>query len=473
MKKTYVLDTNVLLSDPDAINAFQENDVIIPMAVLEELDKHKSRPDEVGRNARCVNRMLDDMRSETQDNLLNGVLLRGGGRLRVAAIDQKYVSASLPVELQQTKVDNLIIAFMLNLASKTSGQEPPVLVSRDINVRVKCDVLGIRCEDYLNLRATDSRDFYTGVEVLEIDDDLISTFYDDGRLELSERVVGPSLKLYPNQIVVIKSVVGGKTLRSAVTKLPAPCTHLVPVTKSENVFGIKPRNKEQNFAFDLLLDPEIKLLTLSGPAGTGKTLLSLAAALAQLRNTGGADARYEKLIVSRPVQPIGKEIGFLPGTLTEKLEPWIAPIRDNLNSLVDGRSSHATQGRRRRPVALEYGKPVSDDGSYLSFMQDQGLIEIDAITFIRGRSIPNAFILVDESQNLSMHELKTIITRAGEGTKIVLTGDIEQIDNVHVDAYTNGLTVAIERFKDQQLAGHVTLLKGERSALATLASKVL
>lgn len=461
MKKTYVLDTNVLLSDPNAIFSFQEHDLIVPMAVLEELDRHKSRPDEVGRNARQVSRTLDDMRANG-GSLINGVDLKNGGKLKIVSIDKGQLKDS-PTELQVDKVDNLIIAFMLSLKGDA------ILVSKDINVRIKCDSLGIKCEDYLKMRVTsDPQKFYRGVEVVELEEELIDYFYQHGKLDLPESVM-KGRRLYPNQIVVIKNIKDGQTTKSAITKLPAPGKSLVPIAKIDQVFGLKPRNKEQSFSLDLLFDPEIKLLTLVGPSGTGKTLLALAAALEQLKGIGSpAYARYEKLIVTRPVQPVGKEIGFLPGTLAEKMEPWIAPIRDNLNFLVNNRRSP-----RSRKGLMENGKPRHDEGMYLSLMQERGLIEIEAITFIRGRSIPNAFIVIDEAQNLSMHELKTIITRVGDGTKIVLTGDIEQIDNVHVDAFTNGLTYAVERFKDYPIAGHVTLIKGERSELATLASRIL
>lgn len=461
MKKTYVLDTNVLLSDPNAIFSFQEHDLIVPMAVLEELDRHKSRPDEVGRNARQVSRTLDDMRAGG-GSLISGVDLKDGGKLKIVSIDKGHLKDS-PTELQADKVDNLIIAFMLSLKGDA------ILVSKDINVRIKCDSLGIKCEDYLKMRVTsDPQKFYRGVEVIELEEELVDYFYQHGKLDLPESVM-KGRRLCPNQIVVIKNIKDGQTTKSAITKLPAPGKSLVPVAKIDQVFGLKPRNKEQSFSLDLLFDPEIKLLTLVGPSGTGKTLLALAAALEQLKGTGSpTHARYEKLIVTRPVQPVGKEIGFLPGTLAEKMEPWIAPIRDNLNFLVNNR-----RPPRARKGSTENGKPRHDDGMYLSLMQERGLIEIEAITFIRGRSIPNAFIVIDEAQNLSMHELKTIITRVGDGTKIVLTGDIEQIDNVHVDAFTNGLTYAVERFKDYPIAGHVTLIKGERSELATLASRIL
>jgi PhoH-like ATPase len=468
-KRTYVLDTNVLLSDPNAVTSFDEHDVIIPMAVLEELDRHKSRPDEVGRNARQVSRSLDDMRQK--GSLFTGVKIPNGGTVKVASIDMA-IMAKLPLELQAQKVDNLLIAFMLQLQPDPTATDKAdsdyILVSKDINVRLKCDALGITCDDYLKMRVTsDPQKFYRGVEVVEIEEELVDKFYTEGLLQLPKDTLD-HVKLYPNQIVVIKNIKDGQTTKSAITKCISPDRPLQPIAKIEQAFGLKPRNKEQSFSLDLLFDDNVKLLTLVGPSGTGKTLLAIGAALEQLRGLGNPSrAKYDKLIVTRPVQPVGKDIGFLPGTLEEKMEPWIAPIRDNINFLMGGKKGSA----RRKPT--DPNKPRLGDEYYLSIMQDKGLIEIEAITFIRGRSIPNAFIIIDEAQNLSMHELKTIITRVGDGTKIVLTGDIEQIDNIHVDAFTNGLTYAVERFKDYDIAGHVTLIKGERSALATLASKIL
>lgn len=435
------------------------------MVVLEELDKHKNRPDEVGRNARQVSRVLDEMR-QPGCNFIDGISLgKGHGDLRIVSIGRDAL-LDAPIELQDPKVDNLIIAFMLRYKRLHQPGESAILISKDINVRIKCDSLGILCEDYFKMRvADDPSDLYKGVETLEIDECLVDQFYVSGSLSLNESISG---RLNPNQIVVIKSTYEGNTLKSAIAKYPGFGKPLVPLVKIENVFGLKPRNKEQMFSLDLLFDTEIKLITLLGPSGVGKTLLALASALEQLKGLGNPElAKYNKLIVTRPVQPVGKDIGFLPGTLEEKMEPWIAPIRDNLNFLM-GNSK-----RNRSKKFIDNNKPTKDDGMYLSLMQERGLIEIEAITFIRGRSIPNAFIIIDECQNLTIHELKTILTRVGDGTKIVLIGDIEQIDNVHVDMYTNGLTYAVERFKEYAISGHVSLLKGERSQLATIASKIL
>lgn len=458
MKKTYALDTNVLLSDPNSIFSFGDNDLIIPMAVLEELDRHKSRPDEVGKNARQVSRTLDEMRKS--GSLIDGVKLPEEGTLKIVSIS-KTALKDAPLELQADKVDNLLIAFMIGLKKTSDASNEPILVSKDINVRIKCDSLGLKCEDYLKMRvASDPDQFYRGVEVLDVDEELIDYFFHDGILDLPEACL-ENRTLYPNQIVILKNSVNGVTVKSAIAKR-SPAGSLVPIAKIEGAFGLKPRNKEQAFSLDLLFDDNVKLLTLVGPSGTGKTILAIAAALEQLKTVGNqTNAKYNKLIVTRPVQPVGKDIGFLPGTMEEKMEPWIAPIRDNLNSLMSS----------KRPRRQQSGK--NDEGAYLSLLQERGLIEIEAITFIRGRSIPNAIIIIDEAQNLTMHELKTIITRVGEGTKIILTGDIEQIDNIHVDTYTNGLTYAIEKFKEHDIAGHVTLLKGERSELATIASKIL
>jgi PhoH-like ATPase len=437
---------------------------VIPLIVLEELDRHKSRPDEVGRNARQVNRVLDDMRMPG-NSLTNGVRLPNGGTLRVLALQK---GAELPHEFDSTKADNIIIALMLSILGTASYGSDPILVSKDINVRVKCDAIGVPCQDYLKMRvADDPQKFYHGVSVVEVEEELIDSFYRNNQLQLSSDLLLQHT-FYPNQIVVIKNTCDGQTTKSALTKFIDSTKPLVPISKVESAYGLSPRNKEQSFSLDLLMDESIKLLTMTGPSGCGKTLLALASGLEQLKTLGGTP-RYDKLIVTRPVHPVGNDIGFLPGSLEEKMEPWIAPIRDNLNFLMEYKRDRP----KRKRATGQSDKPISNDDAYLAMMQDRGLIEIEAITFIRGRSIPKAFIVIDEAQNLSMHELKTIITRAGEGTKIVLTGDIEQIDNVHVDVFTNGLTCAVERFKDQKIAGHITLIKGERSELATIASKIL
>jgi PhoH-like ATPase len=458
MKKTYVLDTNVLLSDPDSIHSFEDNDLLLPILVLEELDKHKTRSDDVGRNARQVSRNLDAMREH--GNFHVGVNTRGGGLLRIVPSVGDPL-ALLPKELQKgSSLDNMIIGFMLEHKAQDI-----VLVSKDINIRVKCDSLGLKCQDYLKMRvSSDVEDLYRGVKVLHVSETLVDEFYKEGSVSLQEAT---QENVFPNQVVILKTInAEGNTIKSAMSRCH-PGGSLKSLPKLDDVFGLRPRNKEQTFSLDLLLDDNIKLLSLTGKAGCGKTLLAIAAGLEQLISMGSLP-KYQKLIVSRPVQPVGKDIGYLPGTLEEKMEPWIAPIRDNLDFLLGANGKKHQGGRKKK--SDEHS--ISSD-PYLELMQQKGLIEIEAISFIRGRSIPNAFIIIDEAQNLTIHELKTIVTRVGEGTKIVLTGDIEQIDNVDVDIYTNGLTYAIEKFKEYDISGHVTLLKGERSALATLASKIL
>jgi len=465
MRKTYVLDTNVFLNDSNALYSFENCEVVIPFVVIEELDKIKNRFDEVGRAARQVSRNLDDLRG--LGNLCDGVeIQRTKSSLRILAI-KKDVVRSLSDEFDVNNADNIIIATAM---SEMMNGSDVTLITRDINVRIKCDSLGIKSEDYVKLHQAESLDdLYRGVAVFDnVPIELIDYFYENDKLELPQSISNGK-KLFPNQIVVLKNVHEDKTVKSALAKYKNDSC-VVPLVKRDHAFGLKPRNKEQIFAFDLLFDDKIKLLTLIGPSGTGKTTLAIAAALEQLKGVGDAsEARYEKLIVTRPIQAVGKDLGFLPGTLEEKMDPWISPIKDSLSFLMSGKKSN-----KRRPVQQDSEKkPKLSDDYYLSMLQEKGIIEIEAIAYMRGRSIPNSFIIIDESQNLTAHELKTIITRAGEGTKIVLTGDIEQIDNHHVDTFTNGLTYAIEQFKEYAIAGHVTLLKGERSELATLASKIL
>lgn len=437
MKKMVVVDTNVLLADGNAIYSFENCDVVIPLVVLEELDRIKGRPDDVGRSARQVTRALDELRS--LGNLNDGVKLRAtDSTLRIVAVDQKMIK-NLPVELQDiSKFDHLIIAVALNEMKKHPNAEV-TLISKDINVRIKCDAIGILSEDYRKLRALDDASaFYKGYDVVDTDTDTVQSLYAHGWVEFQN-------SYHPNHYVHLRSPSG-----DALAKIKDDC-HITRIKDIDNAFGLKPRNLEQRFALDLLFDDDIKLVTLAGTAGGGKTLLALAAGM-QLTLEG--TSKYDRLIISRPVQPVGKDIGFLPGTLQEKMDPWIAPIKDNLDHLCRNKRS-----RRDEP--------------YLDLLLRNKKIEIEAITYIRGRSIPDTYLIIDEAQNLSLHELKTIITRVGDGTKIVLTGDIEQIDNNHVDMYSNGLTHAIEAFKEHKISGHVTLMRGERSALATLASKIL
>ena len=440
MKKIFVLDTNVLLHDPRAIFSFQDNDVIIPIVVIEELDKFKKGIDEMGRNARQVSRILDEYRQ--RGKLSQGVQLDGGGNLRVELNHQS--PQHLPNELIATKADNRILSTALNL-SHSQDVAPVILVTKDTNLRIKADALGLTAQDYETDTVTID-ELYAGETELLVAPDAIGEFYARGELTASNG------KLFPNQFVHLKN--SANPSQSALARYNQQKNVLVPLVGAKHgVWGITARNKQQQFAFDLLLNDDIRLVTLVGKAGTGKTLLALAAGLERT-----IEARvFQRLVVSRPVFPLGKDIGYLPGDIEEKLRPWMQPIRDNLDFLT-GTSTMAARGKGRKD---------------LQSLFDLGMIEVEPLTYIRGRSMPNQYIIVDEAQNLTPHELKTIITRAGEGTKVVLTGDPYEIDNPYIDSSSNGLTFVVERFKEQALSGHVTLVKGERSDLAELAATLL
>lgn len=436
-KKTYVLDTSVYLTDFTSIKAFKNNDIVIPLKVLEEIDKHKNRQDAVGLNARNTIRTLDALRGK--GNLHKGVRLEKGKGL---VFVKPYNQDLLPKELLVTTPDNQIIATALTEKALNPNRKV-IVVSRDIHMRVMCDALGIESEEYKVDQIVDNKDFvFCGYREILIDDQKIDSFYDGGDILLD-----PSdPELSPNEfLMLISNANEKKTALARFINYETPLQSLKEY-KKRGVWGIKPKNKEQLFALNLLLDVDVPVVSLIGRAGSGKTLLAIAAGLEQVLESGKV---YSRLIVSRPVQPLGKDIGFLPGSMIEKMLPWIAPIQDNLECL------------------------MGSDRYLLDEYMQQGIIEIEALTYIRGRSISNAYIIIDEAQNLNPHELKTILTRVGENTKIVLTGDIEQIDSIYLDETTNGLTHAVEKFKKYSLAGHTTLLKGERSKVASLAAKIL
>tara|TARA_R110002124_G_scaffold239002_4_gene404249 strand:- start:1201 stop:2508 length:1308 start_codon:yes stop_codon:yes gene_type:complete len=435
MKKTYILDTNVFLTSANSVFEYKNNDIIVPLKVLDEIDKHKKRQDGVGLNARSIIRILDELRSK--GNLHKGVRIRRGkGILSVRGYDLE----DLPVSCDIESADNEILTTAIT-EMKKNPKRKVILVTRDINMRVKCDSLGIMTEDYAtNKVVSDEKHLFTGFKKHLVDDQLIDQFY-DGEHIFFDKDDG---KFFPNQFLMLVSSSNEK--KSALARFINYESKLEKVVEAkESIWGLKSRNKEQTFSLNLLADPEVPIITLVGKAGCGKTLLAIAAGLDQVLEK----QRYKKLIVSRPVQPLGKDIGYLPGTMEEKMRPWLMPIQDNIDFLLNGKSKS------------------------MEMFFDDGTIQIEALTYIRGRSISNAFVIIDEAQNLTIHELKTIITRVGENTKIVLTGDIEQIDSVYLDATSNGLSYAVEKFKNHGLAGHITLIKGERSKVATLASKIL
>jgi len=435
MKKTLVLDTNVYLTEAQSVFQFGRNNIAVPTVVLDEIDRHKHRQDTAGHNARTVNRIFDKLRSK--GSLFTGVPLGSGkGQIFAAQYDPRY----MPAGMDTGDSDNKIIAITLKL--KIEGRDVAV-ISRDLNMRVKCDSFGIECYDYQPQQAVDSvESLYDGAAEIIVEDNVVEDFYANGAIYLPKQ----KEKLYPNRFLVLKSSKDDK--KSAICRFTDYDEPLKKVYTYKDIWGLSAKNKEQKYAMDLLFDKDVHILSLTGKAGTGKTLIAAACGLEQVLRSTKSQGGYDKLIITRPVQPMGRDIGFLPGTLEEKMMPWIAPLRDN----------------------LEY---LFGDKTALDMQMEQGIIEIEAMTYIRGRSISNAFMIVDEAQNLTTHELKTIITRVGHGTKLVLTGDVQQIDNSYVDAVSNGLTYAVEKFKDYKISGHVTLHKGERSKLATLAANIL
>jgi len=436
-KKIYVLDTSVYLTNADCIYAFKNHDICVPLKVFEEIDKHKKRQDVVGLQARKIIRIWDEMRG--RGSISEGIRIRKGLGIIKAISATGITQKDFPCDLDIGIPDHLIMATALKIENETNKKV--VLVSRDINMRVIADAIGLESEDFQNHQIVDnSESIYTGCSFILVDDQLIDQFYEKKNVYLKNR------NLFSNQYVMMVSNANEK--KSALARFTTEANPLQQIMPAKNkVWGIKPRNKEQSFLLDALMDPKIEIITAIGKAGSGKTICAIAAGLEQTIDE--TTSRYSRIIVSRPVQPLGKDIGFLPGTMEEKMSPWLMPIQDNLQFL------------------------MGNDKLTLDIYLQRGTIEIEALTYIRGRSISNAFMIIDEAQNLTTHELKTIITRVGEGTKIVLTGDVEQIDNVYIDATTNGLTHAVEKFKKFELASHVTLNKGERSKVATFAAENL
>jgi PhoH-like ATPase len=438
LRKAFILDTNVLLFDPQALFKFENNDVIIPIVVIEEIDRFKREMSENGRHARLFSRLIDGMRADGE--LSKGVKLPNGGLLSVELGSHQ----PLPMDLQMDKADNRILAMAISL-KKDQPKRPVTFVTKDVNLRIKADALGITAEDY-EPSSVEPEQLYAGTTTLSIAAHQVDEFYQNKRLALKDA------NLKPNQYVILKDEVNPN--HTGMGRFSKELDCIVPVFKPlEGLWGIFPKNAEQAFAIDALLNDDIKLVSLVGKAGTGKTLLAIAAGLAKTVDEGV----YHRLLVSRPVFPLGKDIGFLPGNIEEKLNPWMQPIYDNIDFLF------GTTGAKGRRGA---GKGCQE-------LMNQGLLQIEPLTYIRGRSIPQQYLIVDESQNLTPHEIKTIVTRAGDNTKIVLTGDSYQIDNPYVDSANNGLVYLVERFKDEGIAAHITLSKGERSKLSELASNLL
>ena len=434
--KNYILDTNVLLHDPNSLLAFKGNTVLIPIEVLEEIDRFKRESSELGQNARAVSRSLDALRAK--GHLNKGVKLENGGSLRII-FHEKNGEALLP--LGNNSVDSRIIGQALDI-QKREPKSPAILVTKDINLRIKADSLGLPAEDYESDHVL-LTELYTGMIELTITAEKMSRFRVEGELELNGHG-----KYFPNEFCTLIEESNPK--RTALTKVDPTGAKVVTILDCrEGVWGIKPRNREQHFAFDALLDDRVKLVTLMGKAGTGKTLLAMAAGLKRTV----LDREFRRLVVARPTVSMGRELGFLPGSLEEKLAPWMQPIHDALELLSD----------------LNMG---SDHRRSTDLMRS-GTILVEALSYIRGRSIAHQFMVIDEAQNLTPLEVKTIVTRVGTGTKIVFTGDPYQIDNPYVDSSSNGFNYVVSKFRDQAIAAHIELQKGERSELAELAANIL
>ncbi len=440
MQKTFVLDTNVLLHNPDALHSFADNIVVLPIEVIEELDEFKKDSDEKGRNARIVIRTLDELRNK--GNLGSGVAL-GEGKL-IIPTKIEFINTS-HLGLSSDVIDNRILMTAYTLQQK--GQEV-IFISKDINARVKADAIGLKAMDF-EKEKVDVDTLYSGWREIETGNDKIEEFYEEKTLTLKEN------DLYANEFVLLKGKDESK--RTALGRYKEDIHAIMPLIHSQTqLWNVKPRNKEQAMAQDLLLNNDICLVTLVGRAGTGKTLLALAAGLKKVVD----DNSFTRLLVSRPVIPLGRDLGYLPGTKEEKLESWMQPIFDNLEFIMNG-SKHSKKRIRKT------------DERNVKFLTEKGYIQLEALTYMRGRSIPNQFIVIDEAQNMTPHEVKTVISRAGEGTKVILTGDPYQIDNPYLDSHSNGLTYCVDKMRGQKMFGHITLTKNERSTLASLAADIL
>ena len=438
VKRTFILDTNVILFDPLAINKFgHNNEVCIPLVVIEEIDRFKRDQTETGCNARHFSRVIDNLRN--QGGLTNGVVLDSGGRLHLYVHDKTNVLKDCPIALNSN--DNTILSCALFY--KEQGHNV-TLVTKDINLRLKADFLKITAEDY-GYKRDSFTDLYTGHREYSIDQDGLKQFEKNNFLPLSDEEIA-KLDIYPNEYVSF-------TPAQENNNFGRFCAHkkgIVPLSKiNERIWGIFPKNREQHFAIDALLNEHIKLVSLVGKAGTGKTLMAIAAGLEMTIS----QEKYGRLLVSRPIQPMGRDIGHLPGDISEKLGPWMQPIFDNMDFLF---GQHRTEGSANYEELINHG-----------------LLHIEPLTYIRGRSIPGQYLIVDEAQNLSPHEIKTIITRAGEGTKVVLTGDCHQVDSPYLDEVNNGLVHALENLKKEDIVAHTLLIHGERSNLSEVASKYL
>jgi PhoH-like ATPase len=430
-EKIFVLDTNVLLHDPESIYKFPRHLVIIPVTVLEELDNIKKAPGELGKNARTVIRFLCEAKAQGKGDMYSGVTLPSGSRIKIVMEGASKHYGLMDPSLNDTKI-------LLTALSMVEQGHRVVFVSKDFALRLKAEAIGLEAEDYENLKVSYEQ-FAKGCRSVTVDKMVVDTFFKEGKIQIAHSEVEP------NEYVLITD--GQQT--SSMARFTGDNSMFVKLMQSPALWGVKPRNSEQKCAVDALLRDDVKLVTLIGPAGTGKTLLALAVGMRKVFDEGV----YRKILVSRPIVPLGRDIGYLPGTKEEKLSHWMQPIFDNLELLC------ASQG--------------AEPSDILSWVLENKKIEMEAVTYIRGRSLPKMYMIIDEAQNLTPHEVKTIISRAGEGTKVILTGDPTQIDNPYLDKDSNGLTYAFGKFYDQKIAASVFLEKTERSELAALAADLM
>lgn len=452
MKKTFVLDTNVLLHDPDSMFEFKDNKVIIPMTVIEELDGLKRINDDRGRNSRIVSRKLDALRHK--GNLVEGVELDSGGIIKI----EFDWDVTLPEKFVQDKMDHRILATVLKL--KKLG-EKVIFITKDINLRIKADVLGIVTQDYEKEKVNFSELYRGFIEVAINEEEIINKLFTEGKVKTDVLLkYGISQEeIIPNIYLILKLNKSKSALGKIKKNLSGELEIVALPSKDFFVWGLKPLNVQQKFALDMLLDDKISLVSLLGVAGAGKTLLSLACGLHKVVE----EKKFRRLLVSRPVIPMGRDIGYLPGTKEEKLSSWMGAIYDNLDFLLE-KSGRGVQEKDGKLIDLQ---------QTVDYLFEAGYIEIEALTYLRGRSLPNQYFIIDDAQNLTPHEIKTIISRAGENTKIVLTGDPLQIDNPYLDASSNGLTYLVDKFKGQEIFCHLIFDRSERSTLASLAAELL
>ena len=439
-KKNFVLDTNVILHDYNCLKNFQENDIYLPIVVLEELDRFKKGNEQINYNAREFVRELDEITADCR-SLKSGVNL-GEGLGKLYIVVDNAPSKRVQEAFMERKPDHDILSVADKLLEKDK-KTPTILVTKDVNLRMKARSLGIPCEDYITDKVTNTDIFQKENEVFDgIDAALIDRIYSSKEgIDIAE--LGLNTVVKPNECFILKSE------RSTVLARYNPFTHAVCRVNKAKHYGIEPRNAEQSFAFEVLNDPAVKLVALTGKAGTGKTLLALASALAQ-------QSEYKQILLARPIVALSnKDIGFLPGDANEKVAPYMQPLFDNLSVIKRQFQSSSTEIKR------------------IDEMQKSEQLVIEALAFIRGRSLSEVYCIIDEAQNLTPHEIKTIITRAGEGTKMVFTGDIQQIDQPYLDSQSNGLVYMIDKMSGQDMFAHVNLVKGERSALSELASNLL